>query len=70
MSPRVVYRPRKKIITSYVSEYVDREDLRKLLDMEFRFEEKGAIIFEYYIHVSILILYALFRSPKSSSEIY
>jgi hypothetical protein len=33
-----------------------------MLDEEFRFEEKGVIIFEYYIHVSPLILYVLFKS--------
>lgn len=52
MPSRAVYRPRKVNITSYVSDYVDRADLVEMLDKEYRFVEKGVIIYEYYIHVS------------------
>ena len=62
MPQSAVYRPRNRIITSYVSEYVDRADLVEMLDREYKFELRGVIIYEYYIHVSLLILYILFRS--------
>lgn len=55
MPPSAEYRPRKKTVTSYVSEYVDRADLVELLDKEYKFERRGVIIYEYYIHVSLFI---------------
>jgi hypothetical protein len=54
MPHSAAYRPRKIIVTSYVSEYVDRADLVEMLDKEYKFEHKGVIIYEYYIHVSLL----------------
>jgi hypothetical protein len=54
--PPAVYRPRiQPPITSYLSEYVDRVDLVEMLDKEYRYEENGVIIFEYFIHVGLRI---------------
>jgi hypothetical protein len=52
-----VYKPRKRPpITSYISDYIDRADLEAMLDKEFLHEEKGVMVYEYFIHVGFHIL--------------
>jgi hypothetical protein len=68
MPPSAVYQPRRMVVTSYVSEYVDRADLVEMLDREYKFEHRGVIIYEYYIHVSLLNLCDLFRSRNRGSK--
>jgi hypothetical protein len=51
-----VYRPRvRPPITSYISDYVDRVDLEAMLDKEFLHEEKGVMVYEYFIHVGFRV---------------